>query len=140
MTVKKWGAMRQSIDLNGKKECRGEAVTVMVHGSFVRFCDSNSFTSHSARLLEPSFRTDLFARHSSNVAVMQHPKPRAESFAYDLIGQSRLADGKLDKNSSQACDAQSAAFQTEGASSSGCCNAAPNLTTQNPEQRCCAAA
>lgn len=112
----------------------------MVYGSFVRFCDSNSFTSHSARLLEPSFRTDLFARHSSKVAVMQRPKPRAESFAYDLIGQSRLADGKLGKIFSQARDAWSAAFHIEGASSLSCANAVPNLTTQNPEQRCCAAA
>ena len=138
VTVKKWGAMRQSIDLNGKKECRGEAVTVMVHGSFVRFCDSNSFTSHSARLIEPPL--DLSARHSSKVAMTQHLRSRAGLLASDLNGQSRSTVGKLDKNFSQACDAQSAAFHIEGFSSSSCANAPLNLISNKSEQRCCAAA
>lgn len=140
MTVKKWGAMRQSIDLNRIKDLRGEAVTVMFHGSVWRFCDSNSVSSRFTRPVESSFRAAASARHSLNVASAQHSSTRAGLFAYDRSGQSRSTFGKLTKMFPRARDARSAAFHIEGYSSSSCDNAALNLITKKSEQRCCAAA
>lgn len=140
VTVKKWGAMRQSIDLNRKNELRGDAVTVMFHGSVWRFCDSNSVSSCFAHPVELSLRAAASARHSSKVAVMQHPRPRAGFLVSDFIGQSRSTVGNLTKMFLRTRNARSAAFHIEGSSSSGCGNAGLNLTNQKSEQRRCFAA
>ena len=140
VTVKKWRAMRQGIDLNRKKECRGEVVTVMFHGSFWLFSESKSVSSRSARPMELSFRMVVSAGHSSKVAMMQQLRSRAGSLASVLSSQSSLTVGKLSKIFSQARVARSAAFHIEGLSSSSCANTALNLITKKSEQRCCAAA
>lgn len=141
MTLNKWGAMRQSIDLNRKKGQRGAVVTVMFRGSVWRFDDSLSAVLSLSRA--PNF--DSRARRATSspveaVASAQHDTLDAEWLSASAARGSVLADVSQYKISPWAMSSRSPAFCDDGVSNSSCGYAACTPTTKESEQRCCAAA
>ena len=141
VTVKKWGAMRQSIDLNRKKEQRGAVVTVMFHGSVWHFDDSLS------AVLAPSCAPEYDSRARclpgsvvEAVAIAPHSSLDAERRPLSAAADSVFAVVSQSKIPPWAMSSRLSAFQVEGISNSSCDYAACIPTIQNPEQRCCAAA
>ena len=141
VTVKKREEMRQSIDLNRKKEQRGALVTVIYHGNNWRFDDTLSAVLSLSRA--PNF--DSRAQRVTIlpvevVASAQHATLDAEWLSASAARSSVLADVSQYKISPWAMSSRSPALCDDGISNSGCCYSVCAPTTKESEQRCCAAA